>query len=191
MIRTALVALGANLPGPAGPPRATVAAAMAALGAFGPLRPSRLWRSPAWPPGGPPYVNACAALRTDLEPEALLGRLHAIEAAHGRERTTRWGARTLDLDLLALDDLVLPDAATQERWRLLPPGAQGRETPDRLILPHPRLQDRGFVLLPLMEVAPDWRHPLCGLSLRELRAALPPEAVAGVEPLDDVPPGEE
>jgi 2-amino-4-hydroxy-6-hydroxymethyldihydropteridine diphosphokinase len=184
MTRTALVALGANLPGPAGPPRATVAAALEALAALGSLRPGRLWRSPAWPPGGPPYVNACAALETDLAPEALLARLHAIEAAHGRERAVRWGARTLDLDLLALDALVLPDDATQDAWRGLSPEAQGREAPARLILPHPRLQDRGFVLLPLMDVAPGWRHPRTGLTVRQMRAALPEAAVAGVEPLD-------
>ncbi len=184
----ALVALGANLPSPAGPPAATLAAALAALEALGPVRASRLWRSPSWPPGGPDYVNAAAALWTGLAPGALLARLHAIEAAFGRERAARWAARPLDLDLLALGEAVLPDGPTQDAWRALPPAAQGREAPDRLVLPHPRLQDRGFVLLPLAEVAPAWRHPRTGLTVAAMLAALPPEARDGVGPLRGAPP---
>lgn len=183
----ALVALGSNLPSPQGAPAETVAVALAALGALGgAVSPSRLWRSPAWPPGGPTYVNAAARIETALGPEALLERLHGIEAAFGRRREERWGARTLDLDLLAWGGAVRPDAATQGAWRALSPERQGREAPDRLILPHPRLQDRGFVLVPLAEVAPDWRHPLTGRTVREMRDALPPAALEGLEPL---PPG--
>ena len=107
-----------------------------------------------------------------------------MEAAFGRERQTRWGPRSLDLDLLALDDLVLPDLAAWSLWRDLTPEAQARETPDRLILPHPRLQDRGFVLAPLAEVAPDWRHPVTGFDVTQMRDALPTAALDGVEPLD-------
>ena len=187
----ALVALGSNLASGAGGPAETVLAALAALAALGDLRPSRLWRSPSWPPGGPPYVNAAAALATPLAPEALLAALHAIEARFGRRRGRRWGPRTLDLDLLALGGGVRPDAATQDAWRRLPPDRQGREAPDALVLPHPRLQDRAFVLGPLAEVAPLWRHPRLGLSVTEMLAALPPAARAGTEPLDGLafPPG--
>jgi 2-amino-4-hydroxy-6-hydroxymethyldihydropteridine diphosphokinase len=135
---------------------------------------SRLWRSPAWPPGGPEYVNAAMKLHVEGAPEDLLVALHAIEARWGRERGVRWGARTLDLDLLAWGGLVRPDDATQSAWRALPPDRQGEEAPDRLILPHPRMQDRGFVLIPLLDVAPDWRHPLIGASVREMVAALAP-----------------
>lgn len=91
--------------------------------------------------------------------------------------------RTLDIDLLAMGDSVLPDAETQDRWRLLPMEQQVRATPDRLILPHPRLQDRAFVLVPLADVAPDWVHPRTGQSVRAMLAALPTEDRDAVKPL--------
>jgi 2-amino-4-hydroxy-6-hydroxymethyldihydropteridine diphosphokinase len=78
---------------------------------------------------------------------------------------------------------VRPDAATQEAWRRLAPERQGREAPEGLILPHPRMQDRGLVLLPLMDVAPDWRHPLIGRTVRKMLEALPPAALEGIAPL--------
>lgn len=183
-----LVALGSNLAHGGLPPAGIVAAAMEEVAALGAAaRRSRLWRSPAWPPGGAEYVNAAISLDTMLTPEDLLGRLHAIEARWGRERTARWGARTLDLDLLAWGEAVRPDAATQGAWRELSPDAQRSAAPDRLILPHPRMQDRGFVLLPLGDVAPGWRHPLTGHTVRGMLDALPPEALAGVEPLARTP----
>lgn len=98
----------------------------------------------------------------------------------GRERGTRWGQRTLDLDLLAMGDLVLPDAQVYAHWRDLPLEDQARRAPEQLILPHPRLQDRAFVLVPLSDVAPDWRHPVLGRTVLEMRDALSPEALAEV-----------
>ena len=91
--------------------------------------------------------------------------------------------RTLDLDLLALGDSVVPDEATQTAWRDLPAEEQPRRTPDRLILPHPRLQDRGFVLIPLADIAPDWRHPLTGQTVAQMRDALTPAQTAGIVPI--------
>lgn len=146
---------------------------------------SRFWLTPAHPPGsGPEYVNAAVRFRCALAPEDLLARLHGIEAELGRSREgARWQARGLDLDLLAHGDLVLPDAATQDHWRNLPPERQALHAPEGLILPHPRMQDRGFVLAPLAEIAPRWRHPRLGLTVAQMLAALPPGALAGMRVL--------
>ena len=183
----ALVALGANLPLADAPPAETLRAAMEALAAEGlsALAVSRFYATPCFPAGsGPDYVNAAAVLDAGgRDADSILATLHAVEAHFGRVREKRWGMRTLDIDLLALGDSVLPDPATQDSWRALPPEAQVRRTPDQLILPHPRLQDRAFVLVPLADVAPDWVHPRTGQSVAAMLAALPEADRAEVKPL--------
>jgi len=145
---------------------------------------SGLYATPCFPPGaGPDYVNAVALFDTALPAPALLDRLHAVEVAFGRDRVVRWGQRTLDLDLLALGDLVLPDAAGQDHWRDLAPALQSQIAPQQLILPHPRLQDRAFVLVPMADVAPDWRHPRLGQTVTEMLARLQTAEIAAVTPL--------
>lgn len=155
---TILIALGANLPSARfGAPRATLEAALAAIAAKGVriLRRSSWWESEPVPASDQPwYVNGVAAVATTLEPVALLSLLHGVEAEFGRVRGARNEARLLDLDLLAYGD-------------------RRREGPDPPLLPHPRLADRAFVLLPLAEVAPDWRHPVSRESVRQLIARLP------------------
>lgn len=182
----ALVALGGNLASTHGGPAETLPLALAAL-AGDDIRvtaQSRVFRTPCFPPGaGPDFVNAAASIVTHLSPDVLLARLHGIEAEFDRTRDTRWGARTLDLDLLAWGDAVLPDRDTVQGWIDLPLEAQKSGAPDRLILPHPRLQDRAFVLIPLAEVAPDWRHPILGKTVEQMLNDLPEADKTDIVPL--------
>lgn len=183
-----LVAFGANLPFDDCQPAETLQKTVEELSkdSFVLLGLSRFFVTPCFPAGaGPDYVNAAAVLEsTDQDDLAsILARLHAVEARFGRKRVQRWGMRTLDIDLLAVGDSVLPDAETQDRWRMMPAEAQIRSTPDQLILPHPRLQDRAFVLVPLADVAPDWVHPRTGLSVRQMLEALPQADRDAVKPL--------
>ena len=155
-----LVALGSNLAHPQiGPPAAVLDAALDEMLAAGirVVRVSRYYASAPVPDSDQPwFVNAAAEVETELPPEDLLNALHGIEAAFGRARGEANAARTLDLDLLAYGGEITA------------PG-------EHLQLPHPRLAERAFVLLPLMDLAPDWRHPVSGRTVREMLAELPGE----------------
>lgn len=145
---------------------------------------SRFFRTPCFPEGaGPDYVNAAVLIESELSAVELLAVLHEIEAEFGRERTQRWGARTLDLDLLARGDLVMPDVAEFLHWQGLDPQLQARAVPDTLIVPHPRIQDRGFVLVPFCDIAPEWRHPVLGKTARQLLDELPQTEVRDIVPV--------
>lgn len=179
----ALLALGANLAPEGMAPQDTLHAALSLLEDRAGSSPkvSRFFRTPAFPPGsGPDFVNAAALLPWPHPPEALLALLHQIEAELGRTRRTRWEARIIDIDLIALGDRVLPDPETQDYWQGLSLAQAATQTPDRLILPHPRLAERSFVLVPLADIAPDWRHPVTGLSVSEMLAARPADERAEV-----------
>lgn len=157
-----LVAIGANLPGPDGAsPLATCRRAAGALDGVAGLRLAAVsdWyeTDPVPPSGQPPYVNGVARLDGTADPAALLVALQAIEAGFGRQRGAPNAARTLDLDIVAMDGLV-------------------RAVPDP-VLPHPRMHLRAFVLAPLLDVAPAWSHPQFGITAAELLARLPPQAV--------------
>ncbi len=181
-----ILALGGNLPSEEGSPEKTLRAALEMLDGEGIrlVETSRLYETPCFPAGaGPDYVNAAALVESALEPGAILDRLHEIEASFGRARQQRWGMRTLDIDLIAGGARVLPDQETYAEWRDLDLETQMKATPDRLILPHPRMHERAFVLVPVNDVAPDWIHPVFGQSVAEMLAALPESARKEVRPL--------
>jgi 2-amino-4-hydroxy-6-hydroxymethyldihydropteridine diphosphokinase len=152
-----LIGLGGNLPSARfGPPARTLDAALGELEARGigiAARSSRYRSEPVPRSEQPWFVNAVAALDTGCDAEGLLALLQSVENEFGRVRGTPNAARTLDLDLLDHDGALV-------------------ETP-RLVLPHPRLHLRRFVLLPLAEIAPAWRHPRLGLGVAALLASLP------------------
>lgn len=181
-----VVALGANLESRVGAPANTLSAALDALGDshLTVHDVSRFYATPCFPAGaGPDYVNAAAVLSGSNDPADVLVVLHRIEADFGRARDRRWGGRTLDLDLIALGDSIRPNAATYHHWRNLTLSEQMTLIPNEIILPHPRLQDRAFVLIPLCDVAPDWRHPILGLTVRQMVDALPKADKSAVLPL--------
>ena len=110
----------------------------------------------------PPYINGVAYLQGDIEPATLLTVLQGIETRFGRVRSVANAARTLDLDIVAMGNLV-------------------RLTPDP-ILPHPRMHERAFVLCPLLDVAPAWRHPVSGLTVAEMLERLPQQVIRKLPP---------
>ncbi|MGP9789443.1 2-amino-4-hydroxy-6-hydroxymethyldihydropteridine diphosphokinase [Roseinatronobacter sp. NSM] len=170
-----LIALGSNLAGHSDSPIVQLDKAIREIArkSVTIMERSPYYRTPCFPAGaGPDFVNAAIVCECDLAPRALLDVLHGIEQAAGRERTGRWSARVLDLDLLAMGGAILPDVGTFRYWSELAPAQQMQQTPPELILPHPRLQDRAFVLQPLLDIAPDWVHPDTGLSVRDMHAAL-------------------
>lgn len=178
-----LVALGGNMPSEAGSAAQTLRAALDAMEREGAriCAVSAFYNTPCFPVGaGPDYVNAAARIALGCAPDEALALLHRVEAQFGRTRARRWGRRTLDLDLIAQGAQVLPDQVTFAEWRNLPVDVQEARAPDQLILPHPRLHDRAFVLVPLADVAPDWRHPVLDCTIRQMVAALPDADVRAV-----------
>lgn len=183
-----LVAFGGNLDFNGVLPSENIALALDALQSpmFVLQHKSRFFQTPCFPVGaGPDYVNAAAVFLADADfhPDDVLAHFHEVEKNFGRARDKRWGGRTLDIDLLAMGGAVLPDAITYATWRDLPADQQAQQAPDQLILPHPRLQDRAFVLIPLLDVAPDWHHPVSGLTVRQMCAALPADDLNAVVPM--------
>ena len=170
----AFIGLGANLPSRAGTPQQTLRAAMEDLAAAGHVtaRSSLYSTEPVGDPDQPAFVNAAVQLETDLEPEPLLDFLLTTERRYGRNRSldVPKGPRTLDLDLLLVDGLVL-------------------RTP-HLTLPHPSLAQRRFVLQPLSEIAPHLRHPVLGATVAELLAALPDAGANGIGGVRVLTPGQ-
>jgi 2-amino-4-hydroxy-6-hydroxymethyldihydropteridine diphosphokinase len=154
-----VIGLGSNL----GDRKRVLVSAVAGLGTFVTVTAvSSLYESEAVGPPQPDYLNAAVrGVYPEGDAGRLLGRLLDLERAHGRERRVRWGPRTLDLDILWISDVevVLPD----------------------LVVPHPHLHERQFALLPLLDVAPEARHPRTGESLGKWLESLGPSSVRRVE----------
>jgi 2-amino-4-hydroxy-6-hydroxymethyldihydropteridine diphosphokinase len=155
-----LIGIGSNMPGPWGTPAATVARVASELDR-GAIRVTRVSTPVRTTPFGitdqPAFTNAALAITTGLAPAALLLHLQALERRAGRHREIRWGPRTLDLDILDYRGLVLAE-------------------PSALVLPHPGIAERPFVLVPIVEIAPHWRHPVTGLTATEMLARVAPSA---------------
>ena len=186
MRRNVLIALGSNVTSLSSSPEQLLNESMdeisKSVGKIS-LR-SKNYRTPCFPAGaGPEFANAVIRVETGLDIPGILEALHRIEADFGRVRTVRWGQRTLDLDLLAADDVVCPDDVTLNQWINLPLDRQMAETPDQLLLPHPRLQDRAFVLIPMADVAPDWKHPILAKTVLEMLEQLPRDEIDQVVPI--------
>jgi 2-amino-4-hydroxy-6-hydroxymethyldihydropteridine diphosphokinase len=158
----AAIALGSNLPSSFGLPEATLREAVARVSQLGGVRAVSSFHDTA--PVGyadqPRFLNAALLVDTKLEPVELMAALLEVERALGRDRAASApkGPRTLDLDLLLYDSLVLHAAATADR--------------PALTLPHPEMHRRRFVLAPLAEIAPEMVHPVSGLTVSELLAVL-------------------
>lgn len=155
-----LIGLGSNLCGKEfDSPREVLEAAIAEMLSCGIIvkEQSRFYESEPVPKSDQPwFVNAVVAVETELAAGDLLHKLHEIEAALGRQRRVRWEARVIDLDILSYKDKILPSA---KLW--------GPKT-DGTTIPHPRLHERLFVLKPMMDICPDWKHPVLGKTVAEL-----------------------
>jgi 2-amino-4-hydroxy-6-hydroxymethyldihydropteridine diphosphokinase len=137
---------------------------------------SQIYQTPAFPIGaGPDFINCVLAAETELSPEELLAEFHAIEAELGRVRGNRWEQRVIDIDLLSYEELVKPNETIVRSWIDMALSDQIKRTPEQMLLPHPRIQDRAFVLVPMMDVAPEWVHPILGKTTTQMHDALPDE----------------
>ena len=135
---------------------------------------SRFYETPAYPEGsGPNFINSVIKVEANYSPHRLLQKLHKIEEKFKRQRNSRWAARTLDLDLIAMQGQVLPSNKVFQYWFDLSLGEQKAKIPSELILPHPRIQDRVFVLSPLLDIEPNWIHPILNKTVFELYEELP------------------
>lgn len=158
------IALGANLPNGNDSPAESLRRAAHILSENPNLlitAASRIWCSPAWPnPSDPKFYNGMIQVETHIKPLELLYLLQYTEQCFGRVRTVKNAPRVLDLDLISYGDEVV----------------EGRD----LILPHPRMQERSFVLYPLKDIAPDFIHPVSGLSLDTMIKSLSEEQIIDV-----------
>jgi 2-amino-4-hydroxy-6-hydroxymethyldihydropteridine diphosphokinase len=177
-VNTVLVALGANLAGPWGCPRETLRRAQRELARAGVciVASSLVYETAPLGPGRQaPYLNAVLQLQTDVAPAALLRLIKRIERQAGRRQGSRWGPRALDIDILDYGGRRLGWSRRQCQR-------------GRLVLPHPEMHLRAFVLVPLLEIDPHWRHPILAVAGRTLLARLTRARQRGVRQSLDFAP---
>ena len=146
-----LIAFGANLNSHVGSRIVTIKCAVNDLKSRGIyfIKSSRFYETEPVPPSNyPNYINSVSIIETQLNPYELLDTLHDIEGIYGRERSFRNSPRTLDIDLLSFNNSIIKNR--------------------KIEIPHPRLHERGFIMIPLQEVAKDWKHPILNVSIRDL-----------------------
>ena len=143
---------------------------------------SRFYETPAYPEGsGPNFINSVVKAEANYSSQEMLKKLNQIEEKFERQRVARWGVRTLDLDLLALKEQVLPSRKIFQQWFDLPLTEQKKKIPSELVLPHPRIQDRAFVLSPLLDIEPNWKHPILNKTVAQLYEELPEQAKKNIQ----------
>ena len=181
-----VIALGGNLPDYVRSSLAIVGSVPAVFKEKGQLVRfvSRFFLTQSYPLGsGPDFVNAVMVVQSSLGSHEMMNLCHVIEKRFDRQRSTRWAPRTLDLDIIAQGPKVMPNREEQDLWRTLSAHQQTERAPDDLILPHPRMQDRAFVLVPMCDVCPEWVHPVLQRSARALCGDLPAQDLDGVRAL--------
>lgn len=164
LLHRAAIALGSNLSSSAGNPEDTLVAAIDAIESLPGTAleaESSVYRTAPVGPPQPDYFNACVVISTMATATQLMKTLLNIEQQFDRVRAERWGPRTLDLDLLLFDDVVLDDPLVQ--------------------IPHPRMAERAFVLMPLTEIVPEWTHPVLGQTIHALAQQVSTEGVQRIE----------
>ena len=139
---------------------------------------SKWYESESFPDKSKPtFINAGIKVKSNLDPYQILKIIDEIEKGFGRTRENRWDSRVCDIDIIYCDKKIVPNRKILEKWMSMKIEEQLITTPQTLILPHPRIQDRLFFLCPLNELSPNWRHPILGKTAKEMLDSIPQNAL--------------
>ena len=170
----AVISIGSNLPSRFGSVLQTVLEAVDRLekeDGLTVIKQSPIYRTKSWPEGSdqPDYANMAILIEVQLDAQILLEGLQKIENAMGRTRDARWGSRVIDLDLLAYEDIILPNITL---WHQVAENEDPAAFIEEATVPHPRLHKRPFAMIPFADVYPDWVHPVLQLTATEISAGM-------------------
>ena len=183
-LNTCCVAFGSNIISRYGNPLQTVCHAMKEIqtSKFELVLTSKFYETVAYPKGsGPNFINCCSVYKTKLNASETLLHLHSIEKSLGRIRNKRWAPRVIDLDLIYFDEFIYPNQEVVKEWMGLSKDKQMESWPTEMILPHPRLQDRAFVLIPMGDIDPKWKHPILKNTVSEMLNDIDPKLLAEIK----------